>query len=141
MPEQSFDELRSTLLNSGIAPRHVKRTIAELQDHLEDLENEARSNGIAPIEASAYAETRIGAHKLIARHMLAKTELKMWIYRYPRIARLYLPVAYLLLLPMAPVFAGAENASAIARWSTSLIVSAAVTAAMLLLMQIAITLT
>ncbi len=139
MPEQSFDELRSYLLNSGIAPRYVKRTIAELHDHLEDLENEARSNGIAPIEALAYAETRIGEHKLIARHMLAKTELKVWIYRYPRIARLYLPVAYLLLLPTAPVFAGAENASAIARWSTSLMVSAAVTAAMLLLMQIAIT--
>lgn len=141
MPEQSFDELRSYLLSSGIAPRHVKRTIAELHDHLEDLENEARSNGIAPIEALAYAETRIGEHKLIARHVLAKTELKIWIYRYPRIARLYLPVAYLLLLPTAPVFAGVENASAIARWSTSLIVSAAVTAAMLLLMQIAITLT
>ncbi len=141
MPEQSFDELRSYLLNSGIALRHVKRTITELHDHLEDLENEARSDGIAPIEALAYAEMRIGEHKLIARHVLAKTELKIWIYRYPRIARLYLPVAYLLLLPTAPVFAGVENASAIARWSTSLIVSAAVTAAMLLLMQIAITLT
>jgi len=141
MPEQSFDELRSYLLNSGIALRHVKRTITELHDHLEDLENEARSDGIAPIEALAYAKMRIGEHKLIARHVLAKTELKIWIYRYPRIARLYLPVAYLLLLPTAPVFAGVENASAIARWSTSLIVSAAVTAAMLLLMQIAITLT
>ncbi len=141
MPEQSFDELRSYLLHSGISPRHVKRTIAELHDHFEDLENEARSNGVAPIEASAFAETRLGEHKLIARQMLARTELKVWVYRYPRIARLYLPVAYLLLLPAAPVFAGAENASAIARWGTSLMVSAAVTAAMLLLMQIAITLT
>ncbi len=78
---------------------------------------------------------------MIARQMLARTELKLWVYRYPRLARFYLPIAYLLLLPAAPVFAGAENATAIARWGTSLMVSAAVTAAMLLLMQIAITLT
>ena len=140
MPEHSFDGLRNYLLKSGIAPRHVKRTIAELNDHFDDLQLEAVSSGLSPTDTLAFAETRIGEHKLIARNMLARTELKLWVYRYPRIARLYLPVAYLLLLPAAPVFASAENVSAIARWGTSLMVSAAVTAAMLLLMQIAITL-
>jgi hypothetical protein len=141
VPEQSFEELRNYLLRSGIAPRHVKRTIAELNDHFEDLQLEAGSMGLSTGDASAFAESRIGAHKIIAQQMLARSELKTWIYRYPRIARCYLPVAYLLLLPVAPVFAGAENASAVARWGTSLMASAAVTAAMLLLMQIAITLT
>lgn len=141
MPEQTFEELRRYLLNSGITPRHVKRTIAELNDHFDDLQLEGKSEGLSAADAQAFAESRIGEHKLIAQNMLAKTELKTWIYRYPRVARLYLPVAYLLLLPAAPVFAGAEHASAVARWGTSLMVSAAVTAAMLLLMQIAITLT
>ena len=141
MLEQSFDELRDFLLKSGIAPRHVKRTIAELNDHFDDLQLEAESRGLSPVDALAFAGSRIGEHKIIARQMLARTELKLWIYRYPRIARFYLPVAYLLLLPAAPVFSGAENATAIARWGTSLMVSAAVTATMLLLMQIAITLT
>ncbi|RLA32770.1 MAG: hypothetical protein DRR11_07400 [Gammaproteobacteria bacterium] len=141
MPEQTFEELRRYLLNSGITPRHVKRTIAELNDHFDDLQLEGKSGGLSTLDAQAFAEARIGEHKLIAQNMLAKTELKTWIYRYPRVARLYLPVAYLLLLPAAPVFAGAEHASAVARWGTSLMVSAAVTAAMLLLMQIAITLT
>ncbi|RLA22102.1 MAG: hypothetical protein DRQ63_13090 [Gammaproteobacteria bacterium] len=141
MPEQTFEELRRYLLKSGITPRHVKRTIAELNDHFDDLQLEGKSEGLSTLDAHAFAESRIGEHKLIAQNMLAKTELKTWIYRYPRVARLYLPVAYLLLLPAAPVFAGAEHASAVARWGTSLMVSAAVTAAMLLLMQIAITLT
>jgi len=141
MPEQTFAELRRYLVKSGITPRHVKRTIAELNDHFEDLQLEARSDGLSAADAYAFAESRIGEHKLIARDMLARTELKLWVYRYPRVARIYLPLAYLLLLPAAPVFAGAENASAIARWGTSLMASAAVTAAMLLLMQIAITLT
>jgi hypothetical protein len=141
MPEQTFEELRRYLLKSGITPGHVKRTIAELNDHFDDLQLEGKSDGLSALDAHAFAESRIGEHKLIAQNMLAKTELKTWVYRYPRVARLYLPVAYLLLLPAAPVFAGAEHASAVARWGTSLMVSAAVTAAMLLLMQIAITLT
>ena len=141
MPEQTFAELRRYLLESGISPRHVNRTIAELNDHFDDLRLEARSNGLSPSDASTFAETHIGEHKLIAQNILARTELKLWVYRYPRVARLYLPIAYLLLLPAAPVFAGAENVSAIARWGTSVMVSAAVTATMLLLMQIAITLT
>ena len=141
MPEQTFEELRRYLLKSGITPVQVKRTIAVLNDHFDDLQLEGKSDGLSAADAHAFAETRIGEHKLIAQNMLAKTELKTWIYRYPRVARLYLPVYYLLLLPAAPVFAGAEHASAVARWGTSLMVSAAVTAAMLLLMQIAITLT
>lgn len=141
MPEQSFKELRDHLLTSGIAPRHVNRTIAELNDHFDDLQHEARSKGLSSVDAAAFAASRIGEHEHIARQMLARTELKLWVYRYPRVARFYLPIAYLLLLPAAPVFAGAENATVIARWGTSLMVSAAVTAAMLLLMQIAITLT
>lgn len=141
MPEQTFADLRCYLLKSGISPRHVKRTIAELDDHFDDLRLEARSIGLSATDASSFAEARIGEHKLIARNILARTELKLWVYRYPRLARIYLPIAYLLLLPAAPVFAGAENASTIARWGTSLMVSAAVTATMLLLMQIAITFT
>ena len=34
MPELSFDTLRAELLESGIAPRHIRRIIAELDDHL-----------------------------------------------------------------------------------------------------------
>ena len=140
MPEQTFVALRSYLLKSGITPRHVKRTIAELNDHFDDLQLEAKANGLTPADAYAFAESRIGEHKQIAHDMLARTELKLWVYRYPRVARFYLPIAYLLLLPAAPVFAGAENASAIARWGMSVMVSAAVTGAMLLFMQFAITL-
>jgi len=32
-----FEELRERLLTAGIAPRHVRRYLAELSDHLDDL--------------------------------------------------------------------------------------------------------
>ena len=141
MPEHSFDTLRSELLESGIAPRHIRRIIAELDDHLEDLKNEAMAEGRTETEAEFAGLDRIGNQKLIAKQMLDTPEFKTWIYRYPKIARVYLPVAYALLLPAAPVFVGIANPRRVIRWGTALMLSAGVTAAMFLSMQLAIALT
>ena len=141
MHDQPFAALRSALLESGIAPRHVCRIVAELDDHLEDLRAEALSNGKSAHEASVFALRRIGDQKLIARQMLARPEFRTWIYRYPRIARVYLPVACAVLWPAAPVFAGFANPTRLIRWGVALMLSAGVTAAMLLGMQLAIVFT
>jgi hypothetical protein len=141
MPEQVFNVLRTELLESGIAPKHVRRIVAELNDHLQDLRAEAMDEGRSGPEADAIATRRIGDTRLIAEHMRQKPELKTWIYRYPRIACLYLPLAYALLLPAAPVFAGLANPAKVARWGTALMLSAGVTATMMLCMQLAIVLT
>ena len=141
MPEQTFDALRTELLESGIASRHVKRIISELSDHLEDIEIELQERGKTKAEAREIALGRIGDQKLIAGRMLETTELRTWIYRYPRVARVYLPIAYALLLPAAPVFAGLANPGKVFRWGAALMLSAGVTAGMLLFMQLAIVLT
>lgn len=141
MPKRPFDELQSHLLERGIAPKHVRRIASELNDHLEDLRFEALENGLSVVEAESHAANRLGNQKLIAERILQHTEFKTWVYRYPRVARIYLPVAYALLLPATPVFVGIRNPSMVVRWGAALMLSGAFTAAMFLFMQLSIVLT
>ncbi|MEQ9562518.1 MAG: hypothetical protein RLN69_08365, partial [Woeseiaceae bacterium] len=70
-----------------------------------------------------------------------RSELRSWIYRYPGLARIILPVAWIVLLPATPVFVGVAHVTSILRWSACLLLSALVTAAMMLIMQLSLTLT
>ena len=138
MPKPDFNALRDHLLESGVAPRHVVRIISELSDHQEDLEFEAMRRGSTPESAATQASQRMGTNRLIAAEILGRPELRSWFYRYPRLTRVLLPVAYVVMLPLAPVHAGVANASVIVRWCACMMLSAVVTAAMLLVMQISI---
>ena len=129
MHDGTFDPLESALQESGIPPRHVRRMIIELQDHLDDLRREAANRGCDPIEAHVHAMERIGDQRMLARRVLEHPELRTWHYRHPLIARIYYPVACVLLLPLTP---------AIARWSAAMMLSATITAAMMLAMQLSI---
>ena len=140
MRDQAFGELERRLHESGIVPWRVRRMILELHDHLDDLIQEALNNGCNPIQARVGALQKIGDENLLARKTLERSELKIWAYRYPRIARIFYPLAYILLLPFIPVFAGVANASIIARWGLALMLSITITAAMLLAMQLSISL-
>ena len=142
MPEDPLKHLESELLpellRSGMAPRHARRMVSELADHLEDLAAEARSRGMSDEAAVRYASERLGDYAAIVQGTRGYSELKTWIYRYPRLARLYFPLAYALLLPVAPVFAGIANPGVVVRWAVALMLSAGVTAGMMLFMQLAI---
>lgn len=140
MADPTFDDLRKSLLESGIAPRHVRRLILELHDHCDDLRQEALSAGFDPAAATARAVRRLGDQQVLARKMAGIPQLRTWAYRYPRIARIYYPLACVLLLPVVPVFAGLAQPTILARWGTALLLSATVTAAMFLGMQLAIAL-
>ena len=141
MRSTQFAKLENRLFESGVSPRHVRRIVMELEDHLEDLRSEAIAGGLDNDEAIAMSLARLGNQEEIAERMLSNVDLKAWIYRYPRLARLYLPVAYFLVLPAAPVFVGIANPGKVVRWGAALMMSAGVTAAMLLCMQLAIVLT
>lgn len=140
MHSQSFAELRARLLQSGVARPHIERITLELSDHLEDLRMEEISAGAAADVALKQAETRLGCQNEIADQILAQTEFKTWTYRYPRLARLYLPIAYVLLLPATPVFVGIANPFKVARWSAALMLAGIVTAGLMLGMQLALVL-
>ena len=141
MPSPDFDKLRVRLLRSGVAPRYVVRAISELRDHIEDIESEAVELGLPQEAARAHASERIGAIESIAKQYLNKPELKRWVYRHPRTARVVLPIAYVMILPVIPIIAGIENAQFIARWCACMLLSAIVTATMLLVMHLSIAIT
>ena len=56
-----FNELRERLLWAGVAPRHVKRYLKELTDHLTDLRAEEERAGRTRQDAEAAALARLAA--------------------------------------------------------------------------------
>lgn len=140
MPSPDFPGLRKRLVELGVAPIHVRRTLLELGDHYDDLIAEANERRKSELAAAQYAADRLGDLELLARQVASRPELRCWQYRYPMAARIILPVAYLALLPTMPLFAGVAHASTIARWGASLMLGAAVTATMFLVLQVSIAL-
>lgn len=136
-----LSRLRKELIRSGIAPRHVRRTLDELSDHYEDLVEQGLSDGATRLEAHAHASDILGDIHDIGDAVRARPELRSWAYRFPRVAALVYPLTFLVLLPAAPVFLGYAHANYVARWVVCLFLSAFVTAVMFLFLQLAITLT
>ena len=138
MPNLQFGEFRQNLLKSGVAPRHINRAIAELSDHYDDIFESARASGMTSDRASEYAVKNIGDLRQIGDAIAARKELKTWQHRFPRLAVVCLPIAWLMLLPTRPIFVGVAHAPAIARWGACLMLGALVTAMLLLAMQLSI---
>lgn len=132
MPRPDFRSLRNELLRSGVAPRHVRRTVLELSDHFDDLVDAGAS------EQQAMKE--LGELNEIRQAVLARPELRSWAYRFPHIALFIYPLTCLVLLPVVPVFAGVAHASYLGRWTASIVLSGLVTAAMFLVLQLIIVL-
>lgn len=141
MAREDLDTLRGRLLHAGIAPRFVARAVEELRDHFEDIEIEAAENGLSRAAAVSRAAERLGTIEVIAQQYLGRPEMRSWFYRYPRLARLALPVAYALLLPALPISAGIRHAPSMGKWFASSLLGGLVTMAMLLVMQLSIMLT
>jgi hypothetical protein len=76
-----FDRLRERLLTAGVSPRHVRRYMAELSDHVVDLEAEAKRVGHP--EPAASALERLGRPDDLAKAMIDRSELRGWTARAP----------------------------------------------------------
>ena len=78
-----FDELRERLLRAGIAPRHVRRYLAELTDHLADLRAEEDRPGRGPAEIEEAAMARLGSMDHLAKAMIDQRHFQSWCARAP----------------------------------------------------------
>lgn len=141
MPEARLIEFERHLLGSGVLARHARRATRELREHIEDIRDDALAHGLTSSDAAVLARKKIGDLEFIAADIISRTELKTWTWRYPKSARILLPLAYVALLPTLPLFAGVARAQSIARWCTCLMLSALVTAALFLAMQLSIVVT
>ena len=80
---QPFNDLSERLLRAGIAPRHVRRYLAELSDHLADLTAEQQRAGLPPAAAQSAALARLGTTDTLAQAMLAQPHLQSLTARAP----------------------------------------------------------
>ena len=61
MREPDFNALATNLLQQGIVPRHVHRTVNELRDHYEDLVDSAVDAGASSEAAHCIAAQQLGS--------------------------------------------------------------------------------
>lgn len=78
-----FHELRERLLRAGVAPRHVRRYLRELSDHLADLTAEELSAGRSRSEAETAALKRLGGADDLAKAMTTQRQFQSWSTRAP----------------------------------------------------------
>jgi hypothetical protein len=78
-----FEELRETLLKGGIAPRHVRRYLAELSEHLDDLTEKQRAQGYDREDAELRARALLGEDRELAAAMLEQKSLRSITARVP----------------------------------------------------------
>jgi len=141
MPRPDVTALRNKLLQAGISPTYVRRTVRELNDHFEDLVDEGLDAGRDRDAAERQALQSLGAMSNVAAAMRDQPQLKSWAWRWPRIAVVIYPLACVAALPVVPIVAGVQHAESITRWGLGLVLAAFVTATMFLVLQLAITLT
>jgi len=78
-----FNELRERLLRAGVAPRHMRRYLIELADHLADLTAEEERAGHSREDAESAALGRLGEIDDLARTMIENRQFQSWCVRAP----------------------------------------------------------
>jgi hypothetical protein len=86
-----FDAVGETLLKGGIAPRHVRRYVRELEEHLDDLTAQQRAAGYGQEDAASRARARLGEDSELAQAMLDQPCMRSWPARLPWLVFLLLP--------------------------------------------------
>jgi hypothetical protein len=78
-----FEALREILLKGGVAPRHVRRYLAELTEHLDDLTEKQRAQGYEGEDAEMRARALLGEDRELAAAMLEQKSLRSITARAP----------------------------------------------------------
>lgn len=92
---QPFSELRERLLRAGVAPRHVRRYLRELSDHLADLTAEEERAGRNLADARAAALARLGTIDDLALAMIEQPQFQSWSARVPWLVFTLAPLVFL----------------------------------------------
>ena len=80
---EPFATLRERLLKGGIAPRHVRRYLGELEDHLVELTRCEEDAGYDPAEAAIRARALLGPDDELADAMLKQRDFRSLSARFP----------------------------------------------------------
>lgn len=78
-----FESLRETLLKGGVAPRHVRRYLDELSEHLDDLVRQQQALGYDGEDANVRARALLGEDPELAAAMLEQKRFRSLPARAP----------------------------------------------------------
>ena len=78
-----FEKLEDRLLRGGIAPRHVKRYLRELSEHLADLTQAQAEAGFGADDSAARARAALGPDAELADAMLKQRDFRSIGARFP----------------------------------------------------------
>lgn len=104
MRNARYEGLAERLLCAGVAPRHVYRTVFELQGHFEDLVAEFQGQGRSRQESEAAASDRLGSEDAIVASVLARPELMSRARRWPWAGFALFPMAMFIATLFACLF-------------------------------------
>lgn len=133
-PAQEFRALRRELIRGGVAPAMITRTLAELQDHFEDLKAEVLESGRPAQEAASEAIERLGSSRVLAQEVLRHPEFQSWAFRWPWVPAVLRQVVILASLASIPVLVVVSRGPVIVRWCVSTGLAMLVTGGLLLLL-------
>jgi hypothetical protein len=106
MQDAAFTPLRELLLKGGIAPRHVKRYLRELTEHLADLTEAQRDLGYDEADARVRARAALGPDAELADAMIRQRDFRSLSARFPWLVFGLMP-PFVLLLGFLAVLIGA----------------------------------
>jgi hypothetical protein len=127
MGEQRFAELREALLRAGVAARHVRRAVLEIESHFQQLVDAERGRGSTDAEAPIEAHRRLGTNQVLIQRYAARPELRAWSHRWPAIWFVLLPLITYLAIAGATLLSIVGIARAIAPYLHQVHVSPQVT--------------
>jgi magnesium-transporting ATPase (P-type) len=104
MHDRRFREVAAQLVNAGVSPRRVRRLVAELTDHCDDLREELLATGLSREEADTEAVARLATDAMV-EDVLARPELRSWVRRWPWISFTVVPIAMFAVLFVATLAA------------------------------------
>ena len=93
-----FEILREKLLRAGVAPRHVRRYLIELNEHMADLIQVQHHAGYTGDNAVMRARRLLGSDDDLANAMIIRRGVKSWSARVPWLIFTLLPPLSLLFL-------------------------------------------
>jgi hypothetical protein len=110
MVEQRFNDLHDALLRAGVARRHARRAVLELESHFQQLTSDARAAGASAADSCQLAHRLLGTNDALLERYVAQPELRTWSRRWPSVCFVLLPLStYLAVLVGILVFAVAAG--------------------------------
>jgi hypothetical protein len=93
-----FEALEARLLRGGVAPRHVKRFLRELDEHLADIADAQTAAGHDAPAVAAHARAALGPDDELADAMLKQRDFRSFSARFPWFVFGVMPVLTLALV-------------------------------------------